>query len=324
MYSIGIDLGGTNIVAGLIRLDENGEASTLASHKIKTGNGTSDEMIANMGQLCFDVCDKAGIDIKDVKNVGIGVPGLANKKTGVVEVAVNIGWSDVPLRDKLKAITGLDVYIDNDANALAFSEYLIGGGKGYGTSLTVTLGTGIGGGFVEDGRIYTGFNYAGFEIGHIVIERGGRPCPCGREGCWERYASATGLIMTAQDYMIDHPESKMWELASGDITKVEGKTVFDAADLGDTTAKAVVTSYIEAVAVGLINMINLLQPDICIITGGIARQGDRLLKPLLAICEKEVFSRNSPHNTQIVMSKLDDHVSVIGPALLYMEKTITD
>jgi glucokinase len=212
---------------------------------------------------------------------------------------------------------GKPVYIGNDANAAAYGEYTSGAGKGCGSVVAITLGTGIGGGAIESGRLLTGFNHAGMEVGHMVIRRGGRACPCGRFGCWERYASASGLIITTRSAMGDDKKTKLWDIVEGDIARVEGKTVFDAMKEGDETARGVIDTYIDDLACGVTNLINIFQPDVLCVGGGIAEEDEVLLAPLREKVADEVYSKNSDRNTAIVKAKLGNGAGVIGAAHLY-------
>ena len=213
MYRIGIDLGGTNIKAGVV----NDQYEIVASAWCKTRlPRPSQEILMDMARMAREAAEKAGLTMDDIASVGIGIPGTCNADTGVVEYACNVQFENVPVRDIMHGLLGKDIYIDNDANAAALGEALAGAAKGAQSAVCITLGTGVGGGIIIDGRIYGGFNFAGAELGHIVINEGGELCGCGRQGCWEAYASATALINQTRRAMVNHPESKMWEIA-GDL-----------------------------------------------------------------------------------------------------------
>ncbi|MDR0357778.1 MAG: ROK family protein [Clostridiales Family XIII bacterium] len=315
-YNIGIDLGGTNIVAGLV--DESGRI--LAKSALPTrATRPSAEVIEDIVSLARSVADESGISPRDVNSVGVGVPGITNKSTGIIEYACNLNWTDVPLRSALREALDCPVFLENDANAAAFGEYAAGVGKNCDIFVMITLGTGIGGGVILNGTIFEGFNFAGTEVGHMVIEKGGRPCTCGRHGCFERYASATGLILTTKEYMRNDPSSLLWELAKGDLKNVDGRIPFDAMKRGDPTAKAVIDTYIEDLACGATNLINIFQPSVLAVGGGIAGQGESLLAPMRNIVEKEAHSRNSPRNAKIVAAELGNDAGIIGAANLFME-----
>lgn len=220
-YYIGIDLGGTNIAAGVV--NENNEI--VAKTSVKTGSGRPVNLIVDdMANAAKSAAESIGLTLNEVEWVGVGAPGTANKASGVIEYSNNLGWYDVPLVQMLEERTGKKVYIENDANAAAYGEYVAGAAKKADSSVMVTLGTGVGGGIVLNNKIYTGFNFAGAELGHSVIVVDGRPCTCERRGCLEAYASATGLITTTREYMEKYKDSVMWDLVEHDLSKVSGRT----------------------------------------------------------------------------------------------------
>ena len=314
-YYIGIDLGGPNIAAGVV--NENKEI--VAKTSIKTGSGRPVDLIADdMASAAKQAAEIAGLTLEDVEWVGIGAPGTANKASGIIEYSNNLGWHGVPLVKMLEERPGKKVYIENDANAAAYGEYVAGAAKDADISVMVTLGTGVGGGVVIHNKIYTGFNFAGAELGHSVIVVDGRTCTCERKGCLEAYASATGLITTTKEYMEKYKDSIMWELVEHDLSKVSGRTAFDAMRKGDAAGKQVVDSYIKYLACGITNIINTFQPDILCIGGGISHEGDTLMVPLKEIVKREVYSRNSARNTEIVAASLGNDAGIIGAALLGM------
>ena len=312
-YYIGIDLGGTNIAAGVV--NENNEIIAQSSVKTKSERPAV-QVIDDMAAVAKSAVAKAELTMKDISWVGVGAPGTANKESGTIEYSNNLDWHDVPLTALLKERLNCPIFIENDANAAAYGEYVAGSAKDANISVMVTLGTGVGGGIVINNQIYTGFNFAGAELGHSVMVVDGRSCTCGRDGCLEAYASATGLITTTKEYMSKNPESIMWELCEGDIEKVSGRTAFQAMKKDDTTGATVVAEYIKYLACGITNIINTFQPDILCIGGGISHEGEYLMKPLKAHIEKEVYSRNSKRNTEIVAASLGNDAGIIGAALL--------
>ena len=213
---------------------------------------------------------------------------------------------------------GKKVIIENDANAAALGEYLAGSAKGAKNAVAITLGTGVGGGIIINGKIYSGSNFAGAELGHMVIVKDGKECGCGRNGCWEAYASATGLInLTKQKILSEKLEySYMYKLCKGDLNKVEGRTAFDAMADGDPTAKAVVEEYLGYLATGLVNIINIFQPDILCIGGGISNQGENLLAPLRKIIESERYTKHNDKQTVVCTCSLGNDAGIIGAAYL--------
>ncbi len=313
MVRIGVDLGGTNIVAGVV--DEN--YKILAKAKCKTrAERSAQEIMGDMASLCREAAKRAGVSFAEVASVGIGCPGTCNTQTGVVEYANNLNFENVPLVKQMGAMLNVPVYIGNDANAAALGEALAGAAKGANSCVCITLGTGVGGGVVIDGKIYEGCNYAGAELGHTVIQMNGEPCTCGRRGCWEVYASATALVRQTKDAMETHPRSLMWEIAHGSLDNVNGLTAFEAMRAGDSVGAAVVDRYIDYVACGVIDTVNIFQPDIICIGGGISREGDTLLVPLREKVTLERYSKFCKRQTEIVAAVLGNDAGIIGAAYL--------
>ncbi len=316
-YYIGIDLGGTNIAAGVV----NEKNEIIAQCSVKTrGERPAEQIIDDMAAVAKLAVEKAGISMADIEWVGVGAPGTANKATGTIEYSNNLNWHDVPLVAMLVERLSCPVFIENDANAAAYGEYVAGSAKDAKISVMVTLGTGVGGGIVIENEIYTGFNFAGAELGHTVMVVDGRPCTCGRNGCFEAYASATGLIATTKEHMNADKNSIMWKLCEGDINEVNGKTSFDAMREGDITATTVVDEYMKYLACGITNIINTFQPDILCVGGGISHERDYLIEPMKKLIAKEVYSRDSAKNTVIVVASLGNDAGIIGAALLGMAK----
>ena len=200
MYYLGIDLGGTNIVAGVV--DEEGNIIVKAS--CKTNIPRSQEAICDdMAAVALKALESAGLTKNDINYVGIGAPGAVNGATGVIEFTSNFNFHNWKIGEMMKERLGVDVFVENDANAAAYGEYQVGAAREANDAIVITLGTGVGGGIIIDGQIYSGSNYAGAELGHMVIHHGGRQCPCGRKGCWEAYSSATGLINMAKEAIIN-------------------------------------------------------------------------------------------------------------------------
>ena len=314
-YYVGIDLGGTNIVAGLV----DGDYNIIAKASTKTNCPRPEKEIAeDMAKMAVQAVENAKLTMDDIEWIGIGTPGIANSATGIVERANNLGFINTPLVKYVKEFIGRNdtpVYIENDANAAAYGEYVAGAAKGAKNAVCITLGTGVGAGIVIDGKIYAGSNFAGAEIGHTVIEVGGAPCTCGRKGCFEAYSSATGLIRMTKESMAENPDSIMNKMAE-ERGKVTARTSFDCMRAGDKYAKAVVDKYIKYLAAGITNTINTFQPDILCIGGGVCNEGDPLLLPVKAIVEEENFANKSEKRTEIVIAKLGNDAGLIGAAFL--------
>ncbi|HEX3027760.1 MAG TPA: ROK family protein, partial [Clostridia bacterium] len=253
MYYVGIDLGGTNIAAGVV--DENGKI--LLKDSIPTNRGRSyQEIIKDMAGLVQKVIQASGIPQKDIKSIGIGSPGTPNSKEGILIYSNNLSFYNVPMRTEMQKYIDLPVYLDNDANCAALAESVCGAAKDVQDSVTVTLGTGVGAGIVLGGKVFSGFNNAASELGHMVIVSGGEQCTCGRKGCWEAYASATAVIRQTKKAAEENPDSLINKLVNGDLSKIDAKTAFDAARQDDEVGKAVVKQYIFYIAEGLTNIIN--------------------------------------------------------------------
>ena len=314
MYTIGIDLGGTNIVASVVDDDYN----IIGTSKTPTNSPRSaDEIFDDIADVCEEAVKAAGLTMEDIDSVGMGTPGTVNQD-GIIEFANNLAFNNVPARTMLaKRINKPEekVFIENDANCAALGEAYAGCGNGAKDFVAVTLGTGVGSGVIIGGKIVNGVNYAGGECGHMVIVVDGEQCSCGRKGCWEAYASATALIRQTKKAMEEYPDSLMHKLAKEE-GKVSGRTAFDAMRLGDLAGIKVVDDYIKYVACGLINIVNALQPEIICIGGGICNEGETLMKPLRRFVQSERYSIHSKIQTKIVKAELGNDAGVIGAALL--------
>lgn len=318
-YNIGIDLGGTNINVGVVDSNYN----IVGRGALKTNlPRPEDEIASDIVAATVLACDDAGITIDDVSSIGIGTPGSANRDSGIVIYSSNLGFDNTDLRGLLSSRfeqiskTSKKIFVENDANAAAYGEMIAGAAKDYDNVVVVTLGTGVGGGIIIDGKIYSGFNYYGAELGHNVIEYDGRPCPCGRNGCLESYASATALIKSTKEAMLNNKESKLWEICDN-IDNVNGKTAFDAMRLGDAAGTQVVDEYINYLGCGLVNIINTFQPQMLLIGGGVCKEGDYLTKPLEAIISREGYKVSPDMATKLGIAKLGNDAGIIGAAFLY-------
>ena len=314
MYNIGIDLGGTNIKVGLV----NEKYEIVAKATAPTDLPRPAEAICkSIVDTVWKVLNEAKVTIGEVNSIGIGTPGVANRNSGVVLYSCNLDFKNTDLRTIIKKYLDKPLYVENDANAAAFGEVLAGAGKGYKDVLVVTLGTGVGGGIIIDGKIYTGFNFCGAELGHTVIEFNGRQCSCGRKGCFEAYSSATALINMTKESMEAHKDSKMWEIAGGSLDNVDGKTAFDGMRADDAAAKDVVNMYIEYLGCGLTNIINTFQPEMLLIGGGICKEGENLTEPLSEIIKRDSYCIDAERVTKLDICKLGNDAGIIGAAFLY-------
>ena len=313
-YYIGVDLGGTNIAVGIT--DETGkilikESTPTLAHR------TADEITADMANLCLSLMRKYGLTEKEIKYIGVATPGIANQNRGTVDYSCNLPMVNYPLVSKMQTFSGIKkVLIENDANAAALAEAICGAAKNCDNSVMITLGTGVGGGCIINRKIYSGFNFCGPELGHIVIEHDGVPCSCGRRGCWESYSSATALVRMTKEKLAETKDTIMWEMIDGDISKVSGKTAFAASRKNDKAAQEIVDKYIGYLASGIVSVINIFQPEVLSIGGGVSGEGDYLLLPLRKIVDREEYARDSSARTKIKIAQLGNDAGIIGAAML--------
>lgn len=309
MLYVGIDVGGTNLKAGLV--DETGKI--LAVERTPLDFQGAEQFAETLAELALAVIKRGGVEVSDVEYVGVGIPGAV--KGGDILYTCNIPLKDVPLSDLFRRKLDLPLLLGNDADCAAVGEWLCGAGRGAENFVVVTLGTGLGGGLVLNGKLYSGGGMAG-EIGHMVIQQGGAPCNCGRRGCWEAYSSATGLIRMTKEAMEQHPESALHQIAEAN-GGVEGRTAFQAAEAGDETAKALCQTYVEYLAAGVTNLVNALQPEIVAVGGGVSAASDELLMdPLRKIVEAECYPRHAGKLPRILRAELGNDAGIIGAALL--------
>jgi glucokinase len=320
MYYIGVDLGGTNIAVGVVndkfKIIKKGSVPTKAERE-------ADEIIRDMADLALRLLGECSLSVADVEYAGISTPGTAVRETGVVVYANNLPFMNYPLAAKLSEMTGIKrVLIENDANAAAKAEAVAGAARGAKFSVMITLGTGVGGGIVIDGDIYSGFNSAGAELGHMVIEKDGRPCSCGRRGCWEAYSSATGLINLTKDKIAECREkgieTSMEELIEHDLSKTSGRTAFTAKKNGDKVGAEVVDEYIDYLACGLTNVVRIFHPDVLSIGGGIANERDNLLDPLKERVTEMMHMPDGFKLPELKIAEMGNDAGIIGAATLGM------
>ncbi len=312
MYYIGIDLGGTNIAAGLV----NEDGKIVAKKSIPTGgHREEDEIIKDMATVAIDVVNDNGYSMDDVVSIGIGSPGSVNKTEGLIVAANNLKFNNTKMREKIQKYINKPVYVDNDANCAAWAEATAGAAKGVNDSIMITLGTGVGGGIIVNGKLYSGFNFYGGELGHIVISVDGQQCSCGRKGCWEAYSSATALVRITKEHAEKDKNSLLWKYYEKE-GKFSGKTAFSAAKEGDKEAQAAVDEYLKYLSEGLINIINIFQPEILVIGGGVSNEGDALFGPLNDLVFKNTYTKEGVKRTKIVKAFLGNDAGIVGAALL--------
>lgn len=318
MYTVGVDLGGTNIAIGIVDRDHR----IVRKGSVPTKADRAPEMIVkDMADLTARLLDEAGLSVGDVENVGIASPGTANGSTGVVEYSNNLPFKNFAVAEIFRRYLPVKaVYVENDANAAALGEHIAGAAKGAHNSVMITLGTGVGGGIIIDGKIYAGSNHAAGELGHNVIVYGGRPCTCGRRGCLEAYASATALIRMTEECLTECRIKGVPTLLTKELEanggRCNARIAFNAMKKGDEIAAWLVGDYIAYLACGVTNIINTFQPEILSIGGGISGEKDHLLIPLRKRVDREQYTRDSAHRTQIVIAELGNDAGIIGAASL--------
>lgn len=311
---VGIDIGGTNLKAGVV--DETG--TLLSAAKTPLQFTTPEAFVETLAGLSRQAAEAAGIGAEEICAVGMGVPGEVDTEHGTILYTCNIPLADLPVGALFRRYLDVPVYLENDANCAALAEYWAGAGKGCHSLIVVTLGTGVGAGIVLGGKLLRGINGTAGETGHMVVEPDGVPCRCGRRGCWEQYASANALKRITREAMERCPDSALWVHCAGKLEQISGRSAFQVArECGDETAQAVCRSYVRYLALGVVNLINLFQPDVLCIGGGVSNEADEaLLHPLQRIVQQERFGHDPRRTAKVVKAELGNDAGLIGAALL--------
>ena len=320
MKYVGVDIGGTNLKAGLV--DENGVL--LATQKMKVASIADDDGLAwTVASLVQELAHTVNLSVSDVASVGVGVPGTVEIRSGSINYTCNLPLRNVPLRKLFHRYLSIPLYIENDANCAALAEFLVGAGRDSKRFVTITLGTGVGAGIVHNGKIYHGANGMAGEVGHMVIQRGGLPCPCGRHGCWEQYASATALKRMTAAALAAHPDSILAQVVAENEGRVSGQSAFIAARRGDPVGQQVCDEYVDYLACGVVNVVNIFQPDTLAIGGGVSNEAEeQLLLPVQQRVARESIPCGRDRRTRIVKAELGNRAGIIGAALLGKNKRI--
>lgn len=310
-YRIGIDLGGTSIKVGIIDTNHH----IVGRCQLPTeAQATWKQVISHMVQAVEDALADADITLQDCTRVGVGSPGTVDAKNGLVVYSNNLGWKDVPLAEVLQQKLGLPVYISNDANCAALGEVVAGAARGCKDAVLLTLGTGVGSGIIINGHIFEGGGPGGAELGHTMLHKGGELCTCGRHGCLEAYASATALIREANRAAQAHPDSILAAMTGGDAAKMNGRIPFEAAKQQDTVACTVVETYLNDLADGIADAVNLFRPQMVLLGGGVSCQGDELTRPLRQKVAQRVFGGERSYLPEIRCAALENDAGMIGAA----------
>ncbi len=310
---LGIDLGGTTIKAGIV----NDNGSIILQDFCATNVQLGFEHIVNdITGLVNNLLAKADMNINNIQSIGIGIPGLTDSKTGNVIYCTNLAWENVPLAERLQARFGIPVNIENDATVAALAESLFGSTKGVPNSVFLTLGTGIGGGIIINGKVYSGSHGAGSEIGHMIVGENFYSCNCGKNGCLETFASATAINKYAAQLIKEgRTNTTLIEMCKGNTDYISARMVFDAAKSGDEVAIEVVTRMVKYLSIGIINIYNMLDPDVITLGGGVAKAGQYLLDLVKKQTEKYVFNANVKYG-DITLAQLGNEAGIIGAAFL--------
>ena len=312
MY-IGIDLGGTNIAGGLV----NKAGEILKKLSVPTASERGSDAVIEDIYSVIEALIKENNTGEPVKGIGIGVPGIADPHTGEVIVCVNLNWYNVPLKEKLSKKTDLPIYIDNDATVAGVAEFQIAQEGKYKDAVILTLGTGVGGGILVDGKVLSGHNGIGSELGHMLIGEALYTCNCGRNGCLETFASSTAIIHYAKYLIQSGKSSLMMEMVGGDIDKISGEIIFNAAKAGDSVAAEVVDRLVKYLSIGIMNIVCTLDPEIIFLGGGISMAGDFLLDKVNAALENLKYFKAKPHVT-VEIAKFKNDAGIIGAAMYAM------
>lgn len=312
MLYIGIDLGGTGIKAGIV--DEKGNILSKASCPTGVERGY-EAVIRDMAALCVEAAEKSGHTMNDIHSIGIGIPGIFDPASQMVPFCTNLGWHQVPILAEMAKYTDRPVYVDNDATVAGLAEAVAGVSAGVANSVFVTLGTGVGGGIILDGKPYAGPHGVASEIGHMITVAGGELCTCGNHGCWERYASATAIIREGCKFAEAHPECAIAKAVNGNLDEITAKTVIDLAKEGDADASMLFDNYVTHLCVGLVNLINLYDPEIIALGGGVSHAGEFLLDAVRAKLPSMVFYKTMPY-ARIELARLGNDAGIIGAAML--------
>ena len=309
---IGVDIGGMSIKAGIVNL--NGEIINKEVIKTDTKNG-AELFLNDIKSLIATLLEFANRNNYDIHGIGFGVPGIVNNNLGTIDYACNLNLSNIPLKDYLKEFN-LPIFLSNDANVATLAEQRWGAAKGYKDVVLITLGTGIGGGVIIDNKLFEGYEGKGAELGHHVIVVDGIKCGCGRNGCFETYASASALIRYTKEYMLKDKNSLMWEYSNNNIDNVNGLTSFECAKKGDKTANKVVDLYVKYLGEGLLNFCNIFRPQVIVLGGGISNQKEYLKDKLEKYLEVRNYGLKNAPKVEILIANFKNDAGIIGAATL--------
>jgi glucokinase len=324
-WIVGVDLGGTNIVVGALPMD-GGEGQLLALREAKTeafkgAKFVVDRIVQMVEDTIADVGREHGGSKDDFAGIGIGSPGPLNRQTGTIINTPNLGWRNFPLRDLISNAVGLPAALDNDANCATYGEWWLGAGKSVDTLVGFTLGTGIGGGIVLNGEIFHGASDAAGEMGHMTLDSTGRKCKCGNYGCLEAYASGPAIALRAVEGIEAGAETVLPDLVNGRLEDLTAATVYEGAVLGDAYANEVMKETAKFLGTGIANIVNILNPEMVVVAGGVTRAGDQLFVPLRAEVRRRAF-KSAEEACQIVPAQLVGTAGVIGAIAMFKKDVL--
>lgn len=312
MYRIGIDIGGTGIQVGVVNeLFEIVCEGSIITHT----DIPFEDQISNIAECVKSTVSRAGLSFDDIESIGVGIPGIASRKTGEIINCTNMGWHHVPFRNEFTKHIAKPVHIENDANVAALAESIAGVSAGTSSSVFITIGTGIGSGIIINNQIWSGAHGIGGELGHIILDLNGIPCTCGNHGCLERYCSATALIRMGREAAGANPTSGLMKSVNGDLSRIEAKTVIDCARNGDPLAASVYRTFINYLAQAIASVINLLDPEVIVLGGGVSKAGSFLLDPISAAYPQYVVFRDQ-EMPPVKLAVLGSKAGIIGAAML--------
>ena len=317
MYRVGIDLGGTNIKAGIV----NRKNEILVQKSVPTRvERNYTEIIQDMAEMIAGMCQKIGISQNEIVGIGIGSPGTIDTQKGVVLYSNNFNWENVPVVQEFSRYHQCKIAISNDANCAALGEVKAGAAREYDNAILLTLGTGVGGGIILNGKVFDGAHAGGAELGHANLILGGEPCTCGRKGCIEAYVSATALIRDAKRAAMQYPESILNQLCGGKLDAMDGKMPFDAAAQGDEAAQQVIHNYIMYLGETITDYVNIFRPDIILLSGGVCNQKEKLTDPINEYIKDKCFGGAATYIPEVVCATLGNNAGIIGASCLIEEK----
>lgn len=322
-FIIGVDLGGTNIVVGALSEDGSREYA-MRSEPTRADQGADavvDRMVRMIDTVIAETSAAGGGKREACLGVGVGAPGPLDRENGIVLTTPNLGWTNFPLRQVIGDRAGLQATLDNDANCATIGEWWLGAARGAKNVVGMTIGTGIGGGLILDGRLYHGSSDVAGEIGHTTIDVTGRRCKCGNYGCLEAYASGPSIAERAREAAVGENDSLLYQLVDGDLTKLTAATVYEAAQRGDDVARDVVRETARFLGTGLANLLNVFNPDVVVIAGGVTQAGDSLFEPLKREVRRRAFAA-AVNACRIVPGTLPGTAGVVGAVATFKQQQL--